>query len=272
MVHFRTIKLLLIWLVIFGNALAVSATSAQPSGNISGKIIDKISGQSVQGTIVTLFDGNDPKYSTQSNINGNFSFFRVPSGSYSMKISKSGYTGTTKSIRVNENFTVKINVTLQEQLAGLVLAKAGNLKKTSGFTERQPKKTKESDEPLKTDHPDQSEQSITVSETTEPAVVSDNFVEFPELPPTPVGGYGQIIKNIPYPAEAIQLGIEGTVVVSVYVDESGHAVGVDILKKVHPLLDESAIKAVYSTKFEPAKQAGIPVFSKVTIPVPFRLN
>lgn len=92
-------------------------------------------------------------------------------------------------------------------------------------------------------------------------------------PPVPVDGYRVIQKNIVYPQRAQKAGIQGTVVISAYVDTRGYVTDTIVLKGIPDSgLDEAAMEAVRKTKFTPAKQKGVAVGIWISIPVNFRLK
>lgn len=59
-----------------------------------------------------------------------------------------------------------------------------------------------------------------------------------------------------YPEEARRTGIEGKVLVMLYIDELGNVKKVEIQKSPSDLLSKSALEAVSSTRFRPAKIGG----------------
>ncbi len=76
-----------------------------------------------------------------------------------------------------------------------------------------------------------------------------------------------------YPSQAIDLGIQGRVVVDFIVEKDGTVTNVQITKSVHHLLDEEALRIVrVSPKWKAAKLNGQPVKVKVSIPVEFMLT
>ena len=86
----------------------------------------------------------------------------------------------------------------------------------------------------------------------------------------PRGGY-QITPS--YPATARRLGIEGTALLSVFVDAAGR-VGEVVVKQSagHPDLDRAAADAVRRWRFEPARRGAEAVAMWVELPVEFRLR
>ena len=76
-----------------------------------------------------------------------------------------------------------------------------------------------------------------------------------------------------YPEIAQEAGIEGTVVVQVFVDEKGRVKDTVILKGIpNTGLDEAATEAIRKVRFRPAKQRERAVGVWISIPVNFRLK
>ena len=112
----------------------------------------------------------------------------------------------------------------------------------------------------------------------------DNFEAWDAPPPPPEGPR---VKFIPYddppqplsnirpvyPEIAQEAGIEGTVVVQVFIDKKGRVQDTIILKGIpNTGLDEAALKAIRKTRFRPAKQRERAVGVWISIPVNFRLK
>ena len=97
--------------------------------------------------------------------------------------------------------------------------------------------------------------------------------QMPEFP----GGMGECMKflgqNIKYPAEAIEKGIQGRVIVQMIVERDGSITNTKVVRGVDPLLDAEALRVVnQSPKWIPGKQRGQAVRVKYTLPVMFRLS
>ena len=76
-----------------------------------------------------------------------------------------------------------------------------------------------------------------------------------------------------YPKAAKEAGIEGTVMVQVFVNEKGRVTETAILRGIpNSGLDEAAIKAIEKVKFRPARQGNKKVGVWISIPVNFRLK
>jgi serine/threonine-protein kinase len=74
-----------------------------------------------------------------------------------------------------------------------------------------------------------------------------------------------------YTNDARNAGIEGTVQLSVDIDERGIPVRARILKSLHPGLDQNAIRSLGGWRFQPATEDGRPAPSTATIDINFSL-
>jgi len=90
--------------------------------------------------------------------------------------------------------------------------------------------------------------------------------------PQPIGGIQTIQQNVHYPEIMRRAGIEGTVYVEAFIDETGTVIRTGIVKGVHPALDKAAADAITKTKFEPGQRQGKPVKVRVSIPIRFRMS
>lgn len=97
------------------------------------------------------------------------------------------------------------------------------------------------------------------------------FVAVEDLP-EPVGGIAAIQAAVVYPEIAKRAGVEGTVYVEAFVDETGAVTRVVVVKGIGAGCDEAAMAAVQKTKFRPGKQRGKPVKVRMSIPIRFRLQ
>jgi periplasmic protein TonB len=75
-----------------------------------------------------------------------------------------------------------------------------------------------------------------------------------------------------YPRVARQLGKEAVVILRVTIDEAGHPISVEAVKKAGCGFDEEAIRAVKESHFHPAKREGRPVICRAILPVRFQLK
>lgn len=76
-----------------------------------------------------------------------------------------------------------------------------------------------------------------------------------------------------YPSQAVEVGIQGRVVVSFIVEKDGKVTNVEVTKSAHHLLDNEALRVIkVSPKWKPASIAGQPVRVKISVPVEFKLT
>jgi protein TonB len=78
-------------------------------------------------------------------------------------------------------------------------------------------------------------------------------------------------KAVSYPALAHDAGIEGRVLVSFTVGETGDVQDLRVRKGVHETLNAAAIEAVESVSFNPAEKNGAPTAMEMTLPIRFAL-
>ena len=142
-------------------------------------------------------------------------------------------------------------------------------------------KSKGADEPLKVNikYPfDASkEQTAKAEEQTPKAEEQGEIVNVPEEMPMFPGGMSELMKfiqkEVKYPAEAQDKGIQGRVVVQFVVNKDGSITEATVLKSVDPLLDAESLRVVNAMpNWTPGKQKGEAVRTRFTIPISFRLN
>ncbi|MDY6787491.1 MAG: energy transducer TonB [candidate division WOR-3 bacterium] len=78
--------------------------------------------------------------------------------------------------------------------------------------------------------------------------------------------------NPVYPETAKQLGIEGTVIIQLLVEKDGSVSSVEVLRSIHPLLDNAAKAAALNLRFSPAMTRDIPIRCYISIPITFSLE
>jgi len=81
-----------------------------------------------------------------------------------------------------------------------------------------------------------------------------------------------VYRLLKYPQAAVEQGIQGTVQVSFVIEKDGKVTNAKVVRSVHPLLDEEALKVVSaSPKWKAARVRGEKVRSSLTVGVEFRL-
>lgn len=117
------------------------------------------------------------------------------------------------------------------------------------------------------------EKSLTIEEEK---IDTDVFVLVEQMPEFP-GGQDSLYKfigaTILYPKEAKENSIEGKVYVNFTIEKDGSINEVKVIKGVHPLLDEEAVRVVESfPKWKPGKHKGKKVRVSFNIPLNFVLT
>lgn len=78
--------------------------------------------------------------------------------------------------------------------------------------------------------------------------------------------------DIVYPPESRATGVEGRLVLKISVGEDGTVTGVEVVSGVEPALDASAVNAVRTWRFTPARRCGQAVASTYTLARRFELG
>ena len=78
--------------------------------------------------------------------------------------------------------------------------------------------------------------------------------------------------NPTYPDIAQAAQIEGDVLVGAVVGPDGRVTEADVLRSVHPVLDEAARQAVLQFRYTPGVRNGVPDTFRIQVPVSFRLK
>lgn len=93
------------------------------------------------------------------------------------------------------------------------------------------------------------------------------FARDAEMPPVP------LTRIAPrYPDDARRLGLEGLVVLELFIDENGLLRKTVVLKSPHSLLSEAAIRSVIEARFRPARIAGKDHAVRMPLALRFVLN
>ena len=103
------------------------------------------------------------------------------------------------------------------------------------------------------------------------------FIVVEQMPTFMAEGYKDfreyIAKNIRYPEEAAQNGIQGKVYVQFIVEPDGTLSNIKVIRGLAPSIDEEAIRVVKSSpKWQPGTQRGKPVKTQFTVPIVFALE
>ena len=101
----------------------------------------------------------------------------------------------------------------------------------------------------------------------------DKVDEKPSFPGRESAMKSYLNSNVKYPDVAQENGVQGRVIVESIIEKDGSMSDVKVIRSVDPSLDREALRVVKAMpKWTPAKLKGIPVRTKCTTPVVFRLQ
>lgn len=101
----------------------------------------------------------------------------------------------------------------------------------------------------------------------------DRVDEKPSFPGGESAMKSYLNSNVNYPVVAQENGVQGRVIVESIIEKDGSMSDVKVIRSVDPSLDKEALRVVKAMpKWTPAKLKGIPVRTKCTTPVVFRLQ
>ena len=108
-------------------------------------------------------------------------------------------------------------------------------------------------------------------------VPADEVFDVVEEQPKPQGGMMEwnkyLANSLLYPAQAREMGIEGTVVVEFEIHTDGSIQNVGIVRGIGGGVDEEAIRVVQNAqKWEPGKQHGRAVKTRMRLPIRFKMS
>lgn len=111
---------------------------------------------------------------------------------------------------------------------------------------------------------------MTVKEQPDDSVAS--YVD-PSFPGGDVACMKWLSENVKYPAEAVEKGIKGKVIVQFVVTKDGKITDAEVARSVDPLLDAEALRAIRSMPdWEPAQRDGQNITVKYSLPITFSLQ
>ena len=105
----------------------------------------------------------------------------------------------------------------------------------------------------------------------------DKIHEVVESPAEFPGGYAALSKwlskNLVYPEQAAEMGVQGKVIVRFVVEKDGSVTQATVLKGIDPALDKEALGVIQAMpKWKPGMQQGRAVRVRCTQPVQFKLQ
>ncbi len=252
-------------------------------GRLFGRVIDE-NGKPVPAATVFVSNGSINR-AALTNAQGYYVFLGVEEGRYSLKVFKTGFPKISReniAIAANSisrhDFKLGGEALSNMQVASVVRERRskGEIKPTSPKLENPTEKTEAivvKNEVGETEELDESEveQIKKAEETAMEEEAALNVAAEKEV--TIEGGIAAIQKAIRYPETALNLKIEGKVVVRVFVGRDGSPLRMEIIKSAHELLDEEALRVISeNAKFTPAVVNGKNAIGVITIPITFKIG
>jgi protein TonB len=109
-----------------------------------------------------------------------------------------------------------------------------------------------------------------------PSEEVEDIILFPEVMAAPVGGYesfyDHLSKSLKYPKQAQRNQITGKVFVEFIVDKNGTVINLKVLTEIGGGCDEEALRVLAKTHWEPGRQRGKPVKTRMAMPINFTLQ
>ena len=133
-------------------------------------------------------------------------------------------------------------------------------------------------DPIRIEESVQDEETITVApmRVDEPVHDANEVMtiveEMPEFPGGPEALYPYIGKNLKYPEQAVEEGIEGVVYLTFVVETDGKISNVNVLRGISGGCSEEAVRVVKGMpNWKPGKQNGKKVRVRYNLPIRFKL-
>lgn len=105
------------------------------------------------------------------------------------------------------------------------------------------------------------------------AAHAQGYDKAPEFPGGNPGLEKYLTANVKYPEAARKKNLEGKVLIGFTVDDKGKVININVLQKVHPLLDNEATRVVRAMpRWKPATKGTQKVVAPVALPITFRLR
>ncbi len=274
MKHNRQILSLTLSLILF----FASSLPAASQGRIFGRVTDE-SGKPVPAATVFVTNGSTNR-AALTNAQGYYVFLGVSEGKYSLKVFKTGLPKMSREgIAIAVNSTSRHDFKLGDNSGNVQVASIARERKKEATKSTKPKSEKSAEtivvknEVGEAEELDESEveEIKKAEETAKEEEAALNVAAEKEV--AIEGGIAAIQKAVKYPETAVNLKIEGKVVVRVFVGRDGSPLRMEIMKSAHELLDEEALRVLSeNAKFTPAVVNGQNAIGVITVPITFKIG
>lgn len=258
----------------------VYSAPAISQGRLFGRVVDE-NGNPVPAATVFV-SSSSVNRAALTNAQGYYVFLGMSEGKYSLKVFKTGFPKVSREgIAIASNMTSRYDFKLGDgsgggQVASVIRERKKEIAKTEKVklqkqTQTEPVVVK--NEEGETEELDESEieeikkaEEVAKEEEQALTVAAEKEVSIE-------GGIAAIQKAIRYPETAVNLKIEGKVVVRVFVGRDGSPLRMEVIKSAHELLDEEALRVLSeNAKFTPAVVNGQNAIGVITVPITFKIG
>lgn len=266
---------IMILALIFSFLFPIPALS---QGRLFGRVVDE-GGKPVPAATVFVSSGSINR-AALTNAQGYYVFLGISEGKYSLKVFKTGFPKTSREgISIASNSTARHDFKLGDNPSNLQTASITRERKKEATKAAKPKSEKPTETVVVKNEEGESEELVE-SEVEEIKKAEEMAKEEEQALTTAAekevaieGGIAAIQKAVKYPETAVNLKIEGKVVVRVFVGRDGSPLRMEVMKPAHELLDEEALRVLSeSAKFTPAIVNGQNAIGVITVPITFKIG
>ncbi len=264
-------------------ALVFSLLLSDPAvsqGRLFGRVIDE-NGKPVPAATVFV-SSNSINRAALTNAQGYYVFLGISEGKYALKVFKTGFPKITREgIVIASNSTTRHDFKLGESASAMQMASVASERKKEATKAARAKSEKPVPvEAIVVKNEVGEVEELDESEVEEIKKAEESAKEEEEALTTAAerevaieGGIAAIQKAVKYPETAVNLKIEGKVVVRVFVGRDGSPLRMDVIKSAHELLDEEALRVLSeNAKFTPAVVNGQNAIGVITVPITFKIG
>lgn len=255
------------------------SSPAVSQGRLFGRVVDE-SGKPVPAATVFISSGLINR-AALTNAQGYYVFLGISEGKYVLKVFKTGFPKVSREgVAVASNSTVRHDFKLGDNSGGVQVASAVVRERKKEADKSKKPKSEKPTETIVVKNEEGETEELDESEVEEIKKAEESAKEEEEALTTAAekevsieGGIAAIQKAIKYPETAINLKIEGKVVVRVFVGRDGSPLRMDVVKSAHELLNEEALRVISEhAKFTPAVVNGQNTIGVITVPITFKIG
>lgn len=256
----------------------IASTPAVSQGRLFGRVVDE-NGKPVPAATVFVSSGSINR-AALTNAQGYYVFLGISEGKYSLKVFKTGFPKLNREgIAIASNSTARHDFRLGESSGSAQVAAVTSERKKEAMKVQKPKSEKPTEKIIVSNEVGEAEElddseAEEIKKAEESAKEEEQALNVAAEKEVAIeGGIAAIQKAVRYPETAINLKIEGKVVVRVFVGRDGSPLRMDVMKSAHELLDEEALRVLSeNAKFSPAVVNGQNAIGVITVPITFKIG